>query len=197
MPDDITGWPDDNPRVGIDLGSGDACNGYLFNRSHLIAKSLGGGDVPENMVTGTCTENVGRNQPSGGMAYAETLARDWFDGTPTEPFSTWRPRLHGRRTAVPHRDRRHPHVRRDDRRACDRVRHGERVTTSTTRTAACCKASIRALEPVLHQIPFAVHMDREKTRVLRQVDAPLICEIHISRHFRRIVDVHLAVIRVH
>lgn len=82
MPGDITGWPDDNPRVGIDLGGGDAYHGYLFNRSHLIAKSLGGADAPENMVTGTCTKNVGRNQPSGGMAYAETLARDWIDRNP-------------------------------------------------------------------------------------------------------------------
>lgn len=82
MPDDITGWPDHNPKVSIDLGDGDAYHGYLFNRSHLIAKSLGGEDIPENMVTGTRTQNVGRNQPPGGMAYTETLARDWLDAHP-------------------------------------------------------------------------------------------------------------------
>lgn len=82
MPDEITGWPDNNPKVGIDLGDGDTYHGYLFNRSHLIAKSLGGEDAPENMVTGTRTQNVGRNQPAGGMAYAETLARNWLDANP-------------------------------------------------------------------------------------------------------------------
>lgn len=82
MPDEITGWPEDNPRVEIDFGDGDAYHGYLFNRSHLIAKSLGGEDSARNMVTGTRTENVGRNQPPGGMAYTETLARDWLDDNP-------------------------------------------------------------------------------------------------------------------
>lgn len=82
MPDEICGWPDHNPKVEIDLGGGDAYRGYLFNRSHLIAKSLGGADAPENMITGTRTQNVGRNQPPGGMAYTETLARDWLDAHP-------------------------------------------------------------------------------------------------------------------
>lgn len=82
MPDDITGWPNDNPKVSIDLGDGDTYHGYLFNRSHLIAKSLGGADTPENMITGTRTQNVGKNQPAGGMAYTEELARDWLDNNP-------------------------------------------------------------------------------------------------------------------
>ena len=82
MPDEITGWPDHNPKVDISLGDGDTYHGYLFNRSHLIAKSLGGADTPENMVTGTRMQNVGRNQPPGGMAYTETLARDWLDQHP-------------------------------------------------------------------------------------------------------------------
>lgn len=82
MPDDICGWPDHNPKVSIDLGDGDTYHGYLFNRSHLIAKSLGGRDIPENLITGTRTQNVGRNQPPGGMAYTETLARDWLDAHP-------------------------------------------------------------------------------------------------------------------
>lgn len=82
MPDTITGWPDNNPKVEIDLGDGSSYHGYLFNRSHLIAKSLGGEDSAENMVTGTRMENVGRNQPPGGMAYTETLARDWLDANP-------------------------------------------------------------------------------------------------------------------
>lgn len=96
MPDSITGWPVRNPKVQINLTGENACSlpktirpknscysGYLFNKSHLIAKSLGGEDIAENMVTGTRTQNVGRNQPAGGMAYTETLARNWLDDHPT------------------------------------------------------------------------------------------------------------------
>jgi DNA-entry nuclease len=74
-----SGWPETNPRVTIDLGNGQAYHGYLFNRSHLLAKSLGGENSTRNMITGTRTQNVGRNQPAGGMAYTETEARDWLD----------------------------------------------------------------------------------------------------------------------
>lgn len=83
MPDEIAGWPSPNPKVTIDLGNGRQYRGYLFNRSHLIAKSLGGEDSVENMVTGTRTQNVGKNQPAGGMAYTETEARDWLDQNPS------------------------------------------------------------------------------------------------------------------
>lgn len=82
MPDTITGWPDRNPKVTISLGNGKTYKGYLFNKSHLIAKSLGGEDSARNMITGTRTQNVGKNQPAGGMAYTETLARDWLDRHP-------------------------------------------------------------------------------------------------------------------
>ena len=96
MPDTITGWPSHNPKVSINLTDQATCglpkserpkntcySGYLFNKSHLIAKSLGGEDIAENMVTGTRTQNVGRNQPAGGMAYTETEARDWLDKNPS------------------------------------------------------------------------------------------------------------------
>ena len=33
-----------------------------------------------NMVTGTRTQNVGSVNNSGGMAYTETIARDYLDG---------------------------------------------------------------------------------------------------------------------
>ena len=54
--------------------------------SGWLAKSLGGEEVPENMVTGTRTQNVGDNHgQDGGMAYTEGIARDWLwdhrDGT--------------------------------------------------------------------------------------------------------------------
>lgn len=82
MPDTIAGYPHPNPKVSIDLGGGKAYRGYLFNRSHLLAKSLGGQDSVENMVTGTRTQNVGKNQPAGGMAYTEDEARNWLDDNP-------------------------------------------------------------------------------------------------------------------
>ena len=82
MPDTITGWPSPNPKAAIRFADGSHYKGYLFNKSHLIAKSLGGTDKPDNMVTGTRTQNVGRNDGNGGMAYAETRARDWLDAHP-------------------------------------------------------------------------------------------------------------------
>ncbi|NMM99698.1 DNA/RNA non-specific endonuclease [Bifidobacterium sp. DSM 109958] len=95
MPSTITGWPKRNPEVDINLTADNTCaqdkstcpkntcyHGYLFNKSHLIAKSLGGADKAENMVTGTRTQNVGKNNPAGGMAYTETEARDWIDKHP-------------------------------------------------------------------------------------------------------------------
>lgn len=86
MPDTIAGWPEHNPKVEIVFSDGDKYHGYLFNRSHLIAKSLGGEDSARNMVTGTRTQNVGDNDATpGGMAYTESKARDWLrshrDGT--------------------------------------------------------------------------------------------------------------------
>lgn len=71
------GWGH-NQEVEIELSGGRLYHGYLFNRSHLMAKSLGGSDSIENLVTGTRTLNVGANDGNGGMAYAETLARDWL-----------------------------------------------------------------------------------------------------------------------
>lgn len=55
-------------------------NGWMFNRSHLLADSLGGDPTMNNMVTGTRTQNVGSVNNSGGMAYTETIARDYLDG---------------------------------------------------------------------------------------------------------------------
>lgn len=77
--EDPAGWPRKNPKVEIQLDNGKSYRGYMYNRSHQIAKSLGGSDEAQNMVVGTRTQNVGDNQPAGGMAYTETLARDWID----------------------------------------------------------------------------------------------------------------------
>lgn len=84
-----SGWGH-NEEVDIVLVDGNVYHGLFWNRSHLIAKSLGGDDVVENLVTGTRMQNVGCNRgggTSGGMAYCENLARMWLednqDGTLT------------------------------------------------------------------------------------------------------------------
>lgn len=76
------GWGH-NAEVEIETPGGSAYHGYLFNRSHLLAKSLGGEDAAENLVTATRTQNVGDNRgQDGGMAYTEGLARDWLRENP-------------------------------------------------------------------------------------------------------------------
>lgn len=79
------GWPKRNPKVTIPANSqpgSKAYSGYLWNRSHLLADSLGGDAVATNLVTGTRTQNVGSTQTdgesSGGMAYTERIARNYL-----------------------------------------------------------------------------------------------------------------------
>lgn len=65
----------------IEAGKGNPDKGYsgwFYNRSHMIADSLGGKAIRENMVTGTRMQNVGWNDGKGGMAYTETKARDYL-----------------------------------------------------------------------------------------------------------------------
>lgn len=82
--DKISGWGH-NTKVAIDMANGKTYHGYMYNRSHLVADSLGGAAKRVNLVTGTRTQNVGSNNGKGGMAYAETKARDYLnahhDGT--------------------------------------------------------------------------------------------------------------------
>lgn len=68
---DPSGWPDHNPK----MQTGDY-RGYLYNRSHSIAWSLGGSMNRENLTTGTRTQNVGTRGHEGGMAYLENKVRD-------------------------------------------------------------------------------------------------------------------------
>ena len=49
----------------------------MYNRSHLIADSLGGKATKENAITGTRTQNVGEDN-HGGMAYMESILRKFF-----------------------------------------------------------------------------------------------------------------------
>lgn len=83
---DPAGYKGNNQRVEIPaVGGGKPYKGYFYNRSHMVAKSLGGEDELENLVTGTRMQNVGMNDSSnpGGMAFTETEARDWLDKNPT------------------------------------------------------------------------------------------------------------------
>lgn len=79
MPDiDLTGWTD-NKETTVELYDGSSYHGWFWNRSHLVADSLGGDPIAENLVTGTRMQNVGDNSGDGGMAYCETRAREWLD----------------------------------------------------------------------------------------------------------------------
>lgn len=76
------GWPEDNARARVTFPSGETYNGWFWNRSHLLGHALGGDDEEYNLVTGTRAQNVGTNDMHGGMQYAETLVRDYFDAHP-------------------------------------------------------------------------------------------------------------------
>jgi DNA-entry nuclease len=73
-----SGWHA-NRIVTVTNPDGRRYRGYFYNRSHLIAKSLGGCDRLKNMITGTRMQNVGMNDGNGGMAYAETRTRDYLN----------------------------------------------------------------------------------------------------------------------
>lgn len=82
---DPAGYKGNNQRVEIPaVDGGKPYKGYFYNRSHMVAKSLGGKDELDNLVTGTRMQNVGMNDSSnpGGMAFTETEARDWLDKNP-------------------------------------------------------------------------------------------------------------------
>lgn len=78
---DPAGWPAKNFETEVhDPFSDTVYRGWLWNRSHLLADSLGGSVEAENLVTGTRTQNVGiENGGGGGMARAEEVARDYLD----------------------------------------------------------------------------------------------------------------------
>ena len=67
---DPAGWGK-NKIVKIKLYNGRYYKGFLYNRSHLIADSLGGRAIRRNLITGTRMQNVGANDGKGGMAYTE------------------------------------------------------------------------------------------------------------------------------
>lgn len=73
-----SGWPTHNPKKKIINSDGSVYNGYFYNRSHMIADSLGGDAIVENLITGTRSQNVGGIDHNGGMAYMENKIRDYF-----------------------------------------------------------------------------------------------------------------------
>ena len=73
-----SGWPAYNPKKKIINSDGSVYNGYFYNRSHMIADSLGGDAIVENLTTGTRSQNVGGIDHNGGMAYMENKIRDYF-----------------------------------------------------------------------------------------------------------------------
>jgi DNA-entry nuclease len=84
--DEIAGWK--NPTTGKSnnrestialVGKTKVYHGYFYNRSHLVADSLGGAPSKKNLITGTRMQNVGDNSAHpGGMAYAESKVRSYM-----------------------------------------------------------------------------------------------------------------------
>lgn len=59
--------------------NGKVYNGAFFNKSHLVADSLGGKATRENAITAPRTQNVGGTDQKGGMRYPEIKAKDWLE----------------------------------------------------------------------------------------------------------------------
>lgn len=76
------GYKGNNKQTVFELYNGDTTKTYFYNRSHLIADSLGGQPILENLVTGTRMQNVGTNNKAssgyGGMAYSEDKVRSYL-----------------------------------------------------------------------------------------------------------------------
>ncbi|MBA2795111.1 DNA/RNA non-specific endonuclease [Streptococcus porcinus] len=80
----LSGWlGNKNGDVYVIKGlAGDSYKGYFWNKSHLIADSLGGDALRVNAITGTRTQNVGRRSGNGGMRYTEIKAQKWLEAHP-------------------------------------------------------------------------------------------------------------------
>lgn len=99
--DTISGWGH-NFKASVTLPNGKSYNGYFWNRSHLIADSLGGYNhvynangvldkdasksEAQNLICGTRMQNVGTNNAGGsgygGMAYFERMVVDYLESHP-------------------------------------------------------------------------------------------------------------------
>lgn len=81
-----SGWGH-NAKVSVKMTNGKTYNGYAFNRSHLIADSLGGRAYRNNLITGSRMQNVGANDLKGGMQYIERKVLDHVKDNPS--VSVW------------------------------------------------------------------------------------------------------------
>ncbi|CRR27442.1 streptococcal phage DNAse [Streptococcus equi subsp. equi] len=77
----LSGWlGNKNGEVYVIKGLGDdSYQGYFWNKSHLIADSLGGDALRVNAITGTRTQNVGGRSGNGGMRYTEIKSQKWLE----------------------------------------------------------------------------------------------------------------------
>ncbi|RIM88995.1 endonuclease [Staphylococcus xylosus] len=62
----------------------DGYRGYIYNKSHSLAWSLGGDMETHNLTLGTRAQNVGSNsaKDGGGMGYSETQIRNKINDNP-------------------------------------------------------------------------------------------------------------------
>lgn len=72
-----SGWPKKNPKVEVKFADKNY-HGYVWNRSHLVADSLGGRAFRWNLITGTRAQNVGQNDQKGGMQHIEKKTIDFI-----------------------------------------------------------------------------------------------------------------------
>lgn len=71
-----------NKEVLIENPKYEPYHGWFWNRSHLIADSLGGPSEPYNAITGTRPQNVGARNNQGGMRLPESRAYDYIYDNP-------------------------------------------------------------------------------------------------------------------
>lgn len=77
--ENLSGSKSNNQKVNLKMAKS-SYNGWLYNKSHLLAWSLGGDMNNHNLILGTRAQNVGSNvsNESGGMSYIETKTRDYL-----------------------------------------------------------------------------------------------------------------------
>ncbi len=77
--ENVSGSKSNNQKVNLKMAKA-SYNGWLYNKSHLLAWSLGGDMNDHNLILGTRAQNVGSNysKDPGGMSYIETKTRDYL-----------------------------------------------------------------------------------------------------------------------
>lgn len=75
--DNPSGFPEKNFIAKVQTTNG-LYKGWFYNRSHLIADSLGGDAKSYNAITGTRMQNVGNRKNTGGMQYIERKCIDYL-----------------------------------------------------------------------------------------------------------------------